>query len=264
MIYWIAILMGLVEGLTEFIPVSSTGHLILTGHLVRFTGPVAETFEIFIQLGAMLAVVVAYPRRFTGLLRFREHAGFSGGRGIGLLLLTTLPALVLGAVAHGAIKRHLFTPTTVAIGLGVGALWILWIERRPRPTPCAALETLTWKEALGIGLFQCLALWPGMSRSASTILGGMMLGVERRAATEYSFLAAVPVLTAAGCFDLYQSLPLLQAGDLPLFAVGFGVAFAAGWLAVKGFVRFLGRHTLQPFAWYRLALAAAIMMWDGM
>ncbi len=259
------ICLGLVEGLTEYIPVSSTGHLILAKDLLGFDGLVgkaaAETFVIFIQLGAILAVVVAYPRRFAGLLRLNDTRGFSGLRGLTLLLITSIPGGILGLVAGRSIKEHLFQPLTVAIGLAVGALWILAVERRLPRTRREGVDSLDWKDALGIGLFQCLALWPGMSRSSSTILGGMMLGVERKTATEYSFFAAVPLLTAATLYELYKSRDLLSASHVPVFALGFVVSFLAAWAAVKFFVRFLSRHTLEPFGWYRLVVAAVVLAW---
>jgi len=259
----IAIVLGLVEGLTEYIPVSSTGHLILAGDLLgldRLVGEeVAKTFEIFIQLGAILAVVVAYPGRFMGLVRLGDNRGFSGLRGLTLLAITSIPGGVVGVVARPLIKSHLFQPLTVAIGLAVGALWILAVEWRLPRTRREGVDSLDWRDALGIGLFQCLALWPGMSRSSSTIVGGMMLGVERKTATEYSFFAAVPILTAATLYDLYKSRDLLSAAHISLFAIGFGVSFLAAWVAVKFFVRFLSRHTLVPFGWYRLALSAIML-----
>jgi len=261
----IVVLLGIVEGVTEFIPVSSTGHLILAVDLLGFDRlvhpEVAKTFEVFIQLGAILAVVVAYPGRFARLLRLGDNAGFAGLRGLGLLALTSLPAAVAGVAARPFIKAHLFQPLTVAIGLAAGALWILAVEWRAPRTRCAGVDGLGWREALGIGLFQCLALWPGMSRSSSTILGGMMLGVERKAATEYSFFAAVPILLGAGLYELYKSRSLLSAADVPLFAVGLAVSFLLAWAAVKFFIRFLSRHTLVPFGWYRLAVAAAALIW---
>jgi len=261
----IVVLLGIVEGVTEFIPVSSTGNLILAVDLLGFDRlvhpEVAKTFEVFIQLGAILAVVVAYPGRFARLLRLGDNAGFAGLRGLGLLALTSLPAAVAGVAARPFIKAHLFQPLTVAIGLAAGALWILAVEWRAPRTRCAGVDGLGWREALGIGLFQCLALWPGMSRSSSTILGGMMLGVERKAATEYSFFAAVPILLGAGLYELYKSRSLLSAADVPLFAVGLAVSFLLAWAAVKFFIRFLSRHTLVPFGWYRLAVAAAALIW---
>jgi undecaprenyl-diphosphatase len=261
----VAALMGVVEGVTEFIPVSSTGHLILAGDLLGFECLVGQgqskTFEIFIQLGAILAVVVAYPCRFSGLLRLGDNSGFSGLRGLSLLLLTSLPAGLLGLLARGPIKAYLFQPLTVAVGLAAGAVWILVAERWPRPVRRAGLDALRWQEALAVGLFQCLALWPGMSRSSSTILGGMMLGIERKTAAEYSFFAAVPLLAAAALYELYKSRSTLDAADIPWFAVGFVVSYLFAWLSVRFFIRFLSRHTLAVFGWYRLAVASAALLW---
>ena len=261
----VATWLGIVEGLTEFIPVSSTGHLILAGDLLGFESLVgagrAKTFEIFIQLGAILAVVVAYPRRFSGLLRLSDHSGFTGLRGLSLLLLTSLPAGLLGLLARGPIKEHLFQPLTVAAGLAAGAVWILVVERWPPRVRRTGLDQLRWQDALAVGLFQCLALWPGMSRSSSTILGGMMLGIERRSAAEYSFFAAVPLLTAAALYELYKSRSTLHTADIPWFAVGFVVSYLFAWLSVRFFIRFLSQHTLAVFGWYRLAIAAAALFW---
>ncbi len=256
---FIAVVLGLVEGVTEFIPVSSTGHLILVGNLLRFNGERAGTFEVFIQLGAILAIVAAYPRRFNDLFDFSKKTGFTGARGLTLLLITTIPALILGALGHGFIKQKLFSPLTVAVGLGVGGVWILLTERFLPKAREKDLDSIRWREALAIGLFQCLSLWPGMSRSASTILGGMMSGLERKTATEYSFFAAVPAMCAACLFDLYKGWHLLSAADLPLFAVGFVVSFLSAWAAVKFFIHFLSRHTLTPFGWYRIVLAAVVL-----
>jgi undecaprenyl-diphosphatase len=252
--------MGLVEGITEFIPVSSTGHLILAGRLLGFEGEFASTFEIFIQLGAILAVVLLYRDRFRQLLDFRRTDGLVGWRGIGLLGLTTVPALLLGATAYSAIKDRLFNPITVAIGLGIGGLAILIIESKDLKSQRFELDSLTWRDALFVGLFQCLALWPGVSRAAATILGGMLIGLHRKTAAEFSFLAAVPALFAAAVFDLYQSLPALRSSEFVLLAIGFLVAFFSAWFAVKFFLRLLSSHTLIPFGWYRIAVAVLVLL----
>jgi undecaprenyl-diphosphatase len=252
-------ILGVVEGLTEFIPVSSTGHLILAGHLLGQEGEKAATFEVFIQLGAILAVVFLYKERFIGLMPNNKKPGFAGINGLYLLFLTTLPALVFGWLAHDFIKSHLFNSKTVALGLGIGGAAILLIERSLPKVRYDGVDFLGWRQALSIGLFQCLALWPGVSRSGATILGGMMIGVERKTAAEYSFLAAVPVMFAAVSYDLYKSLPFLRASDIPDFAIGFVVSFVSAWFTVKFFMRLLGRHTLIPFGWYRLAAAVAIL-----
>lgn len=296
---WVAAVLGIVEGITEFLPVSSTGHLIVAGDLLHFSGETAASFEIFIQLGAILAVVVLYWPRFIGLIPTGEAmheypqpnplsqgegasgpgclgdakpiwnqctgAGcrtdsthFSGIRGLTLLFLTTLPALALGAVAHGAIKHYLFSPVSVALALAVGALGILLAEKF-RPTASVTnLDALGYKQAFLIGLFQCIAMWPGMSRSASTIIGGLFSGLDRKVATEYSFLAAVPVMIAATSYDLYKAWRVLQATDLSFFAVGFVVSFVFAALAVKTFIAAVQRWSLAPYAWYRLAIAPII------
>ncbi len=254
-----AVILGLVEGLTEFIPVSSTGHLIVVGHLLGFEGPKASTFEIFIQAGAILAVVFLYRERFLRLCTWEKAEGFSGLHGATLLALTTLPALLFGAAAHSAIKQYLFTPFTVAIGLGMGGAGILVVERFCPKVRKSGLDSLRWRDALAIGLFQCLAMWPGVSRSASTIVGGMIVRVERKTAAEYSFLAAVPVMFAATALDLYKSLPFLHASDIPMFSVGFVVSFIAAWFAVESFLHLLGSHTLKPFGWYRIGVAPLIL-----
>jgi undecaprenyl-diphosphatase len=260
----LAALMGLIEGITEFLPISSTGHLILAGEFLNFDKAmggkeVADAFEVIIQLGAILAVVAAYPRRFAGLLRFGDDKGLTGIRGLTLLAITSIPASLLGFVAHKKIEQELFTPLTVAIALIVGALWILAVEYMRPKVKVEGVDSLTWKEALGIGLFQCLSLWPGMSRSASTIMGGMVLGVERTAATEYSFFAAVPIMVAATGYKLYKCHHLFHADQMQMLAIGFVVSFIVAWLAVKFFIHFLSRHTLVPFGWYRLALAGGVL-----
>ena len=256
----VAVLLGIVEGLTEFLPVSSTGHLIVAGHLLGFTGPKADTFEIVIQFGAILAVVALERRRIVGLLRPGGGGRFAGGRGLGLLALTTLPALAAGYLLHGPIKQHLFGPGPVAAGLFFGGVIILIVERYGPATRTAGLDGLDARQALLIGLFQCAALWPGVSRAAATIVGGLLAGVERRAAVTYSFLAAVPVLSAATAYDLLSSWTLLRAADALPFAVGLAVSFLAAAAAIRGFVALLGRWTLRPFAWYRLAVAALIYL----
>lgn len=254
-----AVIMGLVEGLTEFLPISSTGHLILTGELLKFEGEMAKTFEVFIQLGAILAVLLSYRTTFFGLLTAPSDKGFRGANGIALLLFTTLPGLIGGVLAHGYIKEHLFSSHTVALALAVGGVWILVAEKFHRNSAPRELDRMTWKMALGIGLFQCLALWPGMSRSTCTILGGLWLGLSRKAATEYSFFAAVPLLAAACAYDLLHNLKLLDAHTLPLFAIGFVVAFISAWLAIRFLIKFVAHHTLAVFGWYRLVVAALVL-----
>lgn len=255
-----AVILGIVEGLTEFLPVSSTGHLILTGHLLGFTGQKAATFEVVIQLGAILAVVVLYWDRFWGLLRPQAGRAFSGIRGLWLLFLTSLPAGLMGLAAHDFIKEHLFGPYTVALALAVGAIAILIVERMNKQPHTHTLDEVTPTLALGIGFFQCLALWPGFSRSAATIMGGMILGARRTVAAEYSFIAAVPIMFAATGYDLLKNMDLFTSADIPFMAVGFVVSFFAAWAAIKGFISLLGKVTLRPFAWYRLVLAPIVLL----
>ncbi|WP_298068498.1 undecaprenyl-diphosphate phosphatase [uncultured Mailhella sp.] len=258
-----ASLLGLVEGLTEFIPVSSSGHLIIAGHLLDFLGPKADTFEVVIQVGAILAVVLLYGKRFFSLLRPDSNAAFSGIRGLSLLLLTTFPAAFLGLCLHDFIKS-LFTPLSVAAALVAGAVLMLAVERhvsRSWAVPSSRdLDHITALQALGIGCFQCLALWPGFSRSASTIMGGMILGVQRKTAAEYSFIAAVPIIAGAAGYDLLRSLPLLTADDLTFFLAGSAAAFVSAVIAIRFFIKILGKYTLKAFAIYRLLLAIPVYL----
>lgn len=258
--WYVAVILGIVEGLTEFLPISSTGHLILAGHLLGHTGPKAETFDIVIQLGAILAVVVLYWDRFLGLLKTDPSRRFSGPRGILLLILTSIPASVVGLLAHGYIKEHLFTPFTVACALAVGAIMIFIVEGLNKKQTVTSLDDVTPMLALGIGCFQCLALWPGFSRSAATIMGGMLLGARRTVAAEYSFIAAVPIMFAATGYDFLKNYHLFQPDDLIFLAIGFVVSFFSAWLAIKGFIYLLGKLTLRPFAVYRLALVPLIFL----
>lgn len=262
---WIAVIMGIVEGLTEFLPVSSTGHLIVAGHILNFTGQKAASFEVFIQLGAILAVVVLYWGRFVALIPFGHDRvsgkkEFVGWRGLALLFLTTLPALIAGFLAHKAIKVYLFGPVTVAWALGLGGVGILLAERlKPEPR-VKALDGLGYRQAFAIGLFQCLSLWPGMSRSASTIVGGLFSGLDRKTAVEYSFLAAVPVMLAAVSYDLYKAWDFLSVSDVYFFAVGFVVSFISAAVAVKTFIALVQRWSLAPYAWYRIIIAPIIYL----
>lgn len=250
--------MSLVEGLTEFLPVSSSGHLIIVGELLGLVDAKAHTFEVVIQLGAILAVTVLYWPRFVGLLRPRPYVLFSGPRGLWLLFLTSLPAGLLGLWAHSWIKAHLFTPAAVVGALAAGAVLMIVVERlKPRPQ-CVTVDDITPRMALGIGLFQCLSLWPGFSRSASTIMGGMLLGARRHVAAEYSFLAAAPIMAAATCYDLFANWSLFATTDIPFFIIGMAGSFVSAMAAVKAFVTLLGRCTLIPFAVYRLILAPAV------
>lgn len=258
---FVAVILGIIEGLTEFVPISSTGHLILAGHLLGFDGERASVFEVVIQLGAILSVVVLYRERFLKLLDFTApKAGLVGKEGLIKMAVASLPVLVVGMVAHGAIKRHLFSPLTVAAALIVGALLMIFVERRRPPVTVSDVEQLSLRTCLGVGLFQCLALWPGMSRAASTMIGGMLLGVERKVAAEFSFLVAVPVMAAAVGYDLLKSLKLLSFGDVPLFAVGLIVSFVTALFAIKFFMRLLTSWTLVPFAFYRIGVGVLVLL----
>lgn len=268
--YLAAIIVAVVEGLTEFLPVSSTGHMILVAKGMSFEFKGHESFEIFIQLGAILAIVLLYPHRFTNLIPRSvdwrvasvglSTEGFSGFRGLLLLGVGCLPAFVLGALFHGAIKSLLFHPGPVALALLVGGVVLVWVERVPKVVRVERLEQLTVSDAFVIGLAQCCALWPGISRSGSTMVGGLLRGVERQAAAEFSFLLAVPVMCAAVSYDLYKSSADLSWDLLPLFALGFFVALIVAAIAVKCFVALLNKLGLEPFGYYRIVLGGAVLL----
>jgi len=256
--YLVAVILGIVQGLTEFLPVSSTGHLIITSALLGIDGPRIDTFEVVIQFGSILAVVFLYWPRFWGLLLPKAGVRFAGARGLYLLFLTCLPASLLGLFARSFIKAHLFNPLSVALSLGVGACIMLLVEAKKNRIRYATLDEITPKMALGIGCCQCLALWPGFSRSASTIMGGMLLGANRSLAVEYSFIAAVPIMVAATGYDLLKSASFLTRADIPFFLAGSVVSFLAALIAVKAFTGLVARISLRPFAVYRLALAPLV------
>ena len=258
-----SVILGIIEGITEFLPISSTGHLIIAGHLLNFEGPTAETFEIFIQLGAILAVVVLYWKRFLGLLSFSDKGGLSGWSGLTKIGAACAPAFFFGFLLHGFIKRHLFSSFTVAIGFIVGAVLFILVEKRKNTAEIESPELITIRDAFVIGLFQCLALWPGMSRSGSTIIGGLLVKCSRKAAAEFSFLVAVPVMCAAVGLDMLKSYKLLTSSDIPLFAVGFIVSFLTAIVAIRGFLGFLGKYTLIPFAIYRIVAGILILVLSG-
>lgn len=253
-----AVLLGIVEGLTEFLPVSSTGHLIIAGHALGFSGEKEATFEIVIQLGAILAVVVMYRDRFLGLLKNDPDKKFSGVRGLWLLFLTSVPASILGLLIHDVIKEKLFNPVSVAWALAVGAIAILIVEALKLRSRFKTLDDITPLLALGIGCFQCLALWPGFSRSGATIMGGMILGADRKLAAEYSFVAAVPIMVAATGYDMLKTADQFTSGDFLFLALGFVMSFIFAWIAVKAFITLLKSITLRPFAYYRLAIAPLV------
>ena len=259
------IILGIVEGLTEFIPVSSTGHLILAGRLLSFHGSSSATFDIVIQLGAILAIVVLYFRRFTavgtGLLRGDAQAIlFTRNVALGVL-----PALVIGAIAYKSIKAVLESPTVgpivVAVALIVGGVIILIVERFVEHPRDGSVEMMPWRTALGIGVAQCLAMIPGVSRSGATIMGALSLGVDRKTAAEYSFFLAVPVMIAASAKDLWEAKSQLGGIDWPSISIGFAVSFVVALIVVKAFVGIVSRYGFAPFAWYRIAVGSVALIW---
>ena len=254
------IIIGIVEGITEFLPISSTGHMILTSYLLGIHGPVVENFEVFIQLGAILAVVVLYRERFARLFDFKAQSGFSGTRGWILLALVSLPILVLGFLTKDFIKAQLFNPLVVTLALGIGGVVLILVERLPFANEVDDLDRMQPRHAIRIGLFQCLALCPGVSRAASTIIGGMFSGLTRTAAAEFSFLAAVPVMCIVCLKDFWDIHDRLSANDLTVYAVGFAVAFVTAIVAVKGFIKLLQNTTMAPFGVYRI-IVAIIFFW---
>ena len=253
-----AALLGLLEGLTEFIPVSSTGHLLLAVDLIGFRGPPGKVFEIAIQLGAILAVCWLYRERLFGsLLRLGRDP--SAQRFYGNLVFGVLPALVIGFVAHRFIKEVLFSPWVVSVALIAGGLAILLIERM-KPTPrLSTVDDIRFRLAFKIGLCQTVAMIPGVSRSGATILGGVLLGLDRRAATEFSFHLAVPTMAAATAYDLLKNWHSLDGAGGAVIAVGFVSAFLAALVVVRAVVGFVARHGFVPFAWYRIAIGSAML-----
>jgi undecaprenyl-diphosphatase len=258
----VAAILGLVEGLTEFLPVSSTGHLIVAGSLLKFTGERAKLFEIVIQAGAIVAVCWEYRARLFAVARGlpRERAA---QRFVLNLLIAFLPAAVLGLAFGSAIKARLFAPVPVAGAFIAGALVILWAERRQRARPDSirirSVDELSWADALKIGFAQAFALIPGTSRSGATIIGGMLFGLSRQAATEFSFFLAIPTLFAATGYDLVKNRHLLSTGDLSMIAVGFAVAFVSAFFTIRALLRYVAHHDFVPFAWYRIAFGLVIL-----
>jgi undecaprenyl-diphosphatase len=255
----VAVVLGLVEGLTEFIPVSSTGHLILLVDLLGFQGPPGKVFEVVIQLGAILAVCVVY---FARLWRVLVGLGSDPGarRFAAAVVLAFLPAAVIGVFAHGFIKSVLFSPWVVSASLILGGLAILAIEARQRPATVHRVEDFSAVLALKIGFFQVIAMIPGVSRSGATILGALLMGVDRRAAAEFSFFLAIPTMLGAATYDLYKNRADLTFDGGALIAVGFVVAFLAALAVVRVVVDFISRHGFAPFAWYRIAIGTVMLM----
>jgi undecaprenyl-diphosphatase len=250
-----AAIIGLVEGLTEFLPVSSTGHMIIVGNMIGFTGEAAAVFEVVIQLGAILSVIFIYRQRFA---RFFTRGGLdpAGGLSVWHVGAGAMPVMAVAAFAHGYIKRYLFSPYTVAVGLVLGGILMLAAERRACAGAAQDTDGMSLRQALLVGLFQILSLWPGFSRSGSTISGGLFLGLSRPAAAEFSFIVAVPVMFAACLYELYKNAAILNAENLALLAVGFATALLAAFLSVAWFIKFLNKSSLASFAFYRFLLAA--------
>lgn len=256
--YLQAVFLGIVEGLTEFLPVSSTGHLILMGDVLGFNGPSDKVFDVVIQLGAILAVCVVYFQRLWGVALGLTRSAASW-RFVMAVVVAFIPAAILGAGLHGIIKGVLFNSTVVSIALIAGGFAILAVERfAPRPR-FAEIEGFTPSLSLKIGLFQCLALIPGVSRSGATILGAEMIGVDRRTAAEFTFFLAIPTMAGATVYDLYKSWGDLNLDAGVLIAIGFVTAFLSALVVVRGFVAFVGRYGLTPFAWYRIAVGAVAL-----
>ncbi|PKP94829.1 MAG: undecaprenyl-diphosphatase [Alphaproteobacteria bacterium HGW-Alphaproteobacteria-16] len=255
------IILGIIEGLTEFLPVSSTGHLILASELLGFTGEGSVAFKVAIQLGAILAVMVAYWSRFRnvglGLLRRdREAIWFTRNVMIGFL-----PAMLIGAVAYEGIRVMIQSPMTVAIALIIGGIVILVVERMVKTVRVERVETMPLSTAIAIGLVQCIAMIPGVSRSGATIMGALLMGVERKTAAEFSFFLAVPTMAGATVYSLYKDRDLLTFDDLTGIAIGLFVSFLVALLVVKAFVRVVGRFGFAPFAWYRIVVGSVALVW---
>jgi undecaprenyl-diphosphatase len=255
-----AAIMGVVEGLTEFLPISSTGHLILAGALLGFDDEKAKVFDIAIQTGAILAVIIVYWQKIRDTLvalpTQRQAQRFALN-----VLIAFLPAVLLGLVFGKAIKEHLFTPAVVASTFILGAFVILWAERRPRESfRIHDVDAMTWQDALKVGLVQCFAMIPGTSRSGATIIGGMLLGLSRKTATDFSFYLSIPTLVGAGAYSLYKERGLLTMADLPMFGVGLLFSFVSAWLCVRWLLRYISTHSFTPFAWYRIAFGVLVLV----
>ncbi|RYX97327.1 MAG: undecaprenyl-diphosphate phosphatase [Comamonadaceae bacterium] len=264
-----AAIMGIVEGLTEFLPISSTGHLILAGALLGFDDAKAKVFDIAIQTGAIFAVILVYWQKIrdtvAALPTEKKAQQFALN-----VLIAFLPAVILGLLFGKAIKEHLFTPVVVASTFIIGGFIILWAEARQKNNPGAArihdVESMTALDALKVGLVQCLAMIPGTSRSGSTIIGGMFLGLSRKAATDFSFYLAIPTLIGAGAYSLYKDRALLSMADLPMFLVGLVFSFISAWFCVRWLLRYISNNSFVPFAWYRIAFGIVVLAtsWSGL
>lgn len=259
--FWLlgaAFILGTLEGITEFLPISSTGHLILAGDLLGFNDEKGKVFEIVIQLAAILAVCWEYRRKIgtviVGLMSQGDARRFALN-----LAVAFLPAAILGLLFIKVIKAHLFHPVPVALAFIVGGLLILWAERREHTVRVVEVDSMHWGDALKIGLMQCLALIPGTSRSGATIIGGLLFGLSRKAATEFSFFLAIPTMFAATFYDFYKHRDILQVDDLGMFGVGFVTSFVSALLVVRGLIRYISRHDFSAFAWYRIAFGVIVL-----
>jgi len=257
-LYFKAIILGIIEGLTEFLPISSTGHLILAGDLLGFNDEKGKIFELVIQTGAMLAVVWEYRKKFAQVL-----AGLASDAGAQRFAMNVaiafVPAAVLGLLFGKHIKAALFKPVPVAIAFILGAFVILWAERRKHVVRVERVDDMTWRDALKVGFAQAFALIPGTSRSGATIIGGLLFGLSRRAATEFSFFLAVPTLVAAGAYDFWKNRALFDVHDLGVLAVGMAVSFVAAFLCIRWLLRFIMRHDFTVFAWYRIVFGVIVL-----
>ncbi|PUE49492.1 undecaprenyl-diphosphatase [Limnohabitans sp. 2KL-1] len=254
-----AAVMGVVEGLTEFLPISSTGHLILAGALLGFSGEKAKVFEIAIQTGAILAVIIVYWQKISTTLRTLPDSADAQRFALNVFI-AFVPAVILGLVFGKAIKAHLFNPAVVASTFIVGGFIILWAERRQRfAVRIDAVEEMRWQDALKVGLVQCLAMIPGTSRSGATIIGGMLLGMSRKAATDFSFYLAIPTLIGAGAYSLIKDRYLLSWSDVPVFSVGLVVSWLSAWVCVRWLLRFISTHSFEVFAWYRIVFGFVVL-----
>ncbi|MGK2950849.1 MAG: undecaprenyl-diphosphate phosphatase [Thiobacillus sp.] len=253
-----ALILGLVEGVTEFLPISSTGHLILAGQLLGFNGEKAKVFMIAIQLAAIFAVVWEYRVRLSHVAVTLRTEPASQRLAINLMA-GFLPAAVLGFLFYKEIKYYLFNPIVVASALVIGGVLILWAERRRHVISTETVDDLNWRRALAVGFAQALAMIPGTSRSGATIIGGLFLGLSRKAAAEFSFLLAIPTMFAATAYDLYKNWHLFDAGDIPLFVVGGTASFVSALIAVRTLIKFVSRHDYTVFAWYRIVFGGVVL-----
>lgn len=262
-----AAVMGVVEGLTEFLPISSTGHLILAGALMDFDDGKSSLFEVVIQTGAILAIVTLYAERLRATAAGLGHDR-AAQRFVANVLLGFLPAAVMGVLFADFIKGVLFNPLVVAAGFIVGGVIILWAERWQRDGRHVRIhdvDEVRWSDALKVGLVQCLALIPGTSRSGATIIGGMLLGLSRKASTEFSFFLAIPMIFGAAAYDTWKNRALLSTADIPLFTVGIVVSWLSAWVCVRWLLRYVTTHTYTPFGWYRIAFGLVVLLtaWLG-